>query len=104
MEWIATQQRSKRELGRALGVSEWSLSRWCKQYGKAAAAGGSPPPRRPAGWSLGDSLAAPLVGDAFERGVYAWSAAPDLHHSDRGANRRRQTSAASWTAITHNPA
>lgn len=40
--------------------------------------------RRGAGWSLGDSLAVPLVSDAFERAVYAWSAAPDLHHSDRG--------------------
>jgi transposase-like protein len=40
VEWIDTQQRSKRELSRELGVSEWSLSRWGKQYGKEAAAGG----------------------------------------------------------------
>ena len=41
--------------------------------------------RRVAGWRLGDSLAAPLVGEAFERAVRAWSTAPALHHSDRGA-------------------
>jgi transposase InsO family protein len=40
--------------------------------------------RRVAGWRLGDSLAAPLVGEAFERAVRAWSTAPQLHHSDRG--------------------
>jgi putative transposase len=40
--------------------------------------------RRVAGWSLGDSLALPLVTEAFERAVHAWSAAPKLHHSDRG--------------------
>jgi putative transposase len=40
--------------------------------------------RRVAGWRLGDSLAAPLVTEAFERAVRAWSAAPELHHSDRG--------------------
>jgi putative transposase len=40
--------------------------------------------RRVAGWSLGDSLAVPLVRDAFQRAVRAWSAAPELHHSDRG--------------------
>jgi putative transposase len=40
--------------------------------------------RRVAGWSLGDSLATPLVSEAFERAVRAWSAAPELHHSDRG--------------------
>ena len=38
-----------------------------------------------AGWSLGDSLAVPLVSDAFERAVHAWSATPQLHHSDRGS-------------------
>jgi putative transposase len=37
-----------------------------------------------AGWRLGDSLAAPLVTEAFERAVRAWSAAPELHPSDRG--------------------
>jgi transposase InsO family protein len=31
--------------------------------------------RRVAGWSLGDSLAVPLVTEAFERAVHAWSAA-----------------------------
>jgi putative transposase len=41
--------------------------------------------RRVAGWSLGDSLAVPLVSDAFERAVRAWSTAPELHHSDRGS-------------------
>jgi transposase InsO family protein len=41
--------------------------------------------RRVAGWSLGDSLAVPLVTAAFERAVHAWSAAPGLHHSDRGS-------------------
>jgi len=41
--------------------------------------------RRVAGWSVGDSLAAPLVSEAFERAVRAWSAAPRLHHSDRGS-------------------
>jgi putative transposase len=40
--------------------------------------------RRVAGWSVGDSLAVPLVSDAFARAVHAWSAAPALHHSDRG--------------------
>jgi transposase InsO family protein len=40
--------------------------------------------RRVAGWSLGDSLAVPLVRDAFERAVQAWAVAPALHHSDRG--------------------
>ena len=35
---IQSQQRSLRQLSRELGVSEWSLSRWCKQYGQAAAA------------------------------------------------------------------
>ena len=38
VEWIETQQRSIRDLSRELGVSEWSLSRWCKQYAKGAAA------------------------------------------------------------------
>jgi putative transposase len=41
--------------------------------------------RRVAGWSLGDSLAVPLVSKAFERAVHAWSATPALHHSDRGS-------------------
>ena len=40
--------------------------------------------RRVAGWRLGDSLAVPLVSEAFERAVRAWSTAPGLHHSDRG--------------------
>jgi transposase-like protein len=42
VEWIETQQRSIRDLSRELGVSEWSLSRWCKQYANGAAAGRSP--------------------------------------------------------------
>ena len=42
VEWLQTQQRSVRQLSRELGVSEWSLSRWCKRYTKAAAAGGPP--------------------------------------------------------------
>jgi transposase-like protein len=28
---IQSQQRSLRQLSRELGVSEWSLSRWCQQ-------------------------------------------------------------------------
>ena len=40
--------------------------------------------RRVAGWHLGDSLALPLVAEAFERAVRAWSTAPELHHSDWG--------------------
>jgi putative transposase len=36
------------------------------------------------GWKLSASLAAPLVGEAFERAVKLWSVAPALHHSDRG--------------------
>ena len=35
------------------------------------------------GWKLADSLAAPLVIEAFQRAVRAWSA-PQIHHSDRG--------------------
>lgn len=35
------------------------------------------------GWKLGDSLAAALVLEAFQRAVKAWSA-PEIHHSDRG--------------------
>jgi transposase len=35
---IQSQQRSLRQLSRELGVSEWSLSRWCKQYANPAAA------------------------------------------------------------------
>src|SRR3954452_15934624 len=35
---IQSQQRSLRQLSRELGISEWSLSRWCKQYGDGAAA------------------------------------------------------------------
>jgi transposase InsO family protein len=40
--------------------------------------------RRLVGWKLGDSLAAPLVIDAFQRAVRNWSIAPALHHCDRG--------------------
>jgi putative transposase len=39
--------------------------------------------KRIAGWKLDDSLAAPLVVEAFQRAVSSWSA-PALHHSDRG--------------------
>jgi transposase len=39
---IQTQQRSLRQLSRELGVSEWSLARWCKQYANSAAAAGPP--------------------------------------------------------------
>jgi transposase len=35
---IQTQQRSLRQLSREIGVSEWSLARWCKQYAPPAAA------------------------------------------------------------------
>jgi transposase InsO family protein len=35
------------------------------------------------GWKLAQSLAAPLVAEAFHRAVKAWSA-PRIHHSDRG--------------------
>jgi len=35
------------------------------------------------GWKLAQSLAAPLVAEAFNRAVKAWSA-PRIHHSDRG--------------------
>jgi transposase-like protein len=50
---IQSQQRSLRQLSRELGVSEWSLSRWCKQYANPAAAPRPPPspswrPRSPA--------------------------------------------------------
>jgi putative transposase len=40
--------------------------------------------RRVAGGRGGDWRAVPLVSDAFEGAVYAWSAAPDLRHCDRG--------------------
>jgi transposase len=39
---IQTQQRSLRQLSREIGVSEWSLARWCKQYAQPAAAAGPP--------------------------------------------------------------
>jgi putative transposase len=35
------------------------------------------------GWKLADSLAAPIVLEAFQRAVKAWSV-PEIHHSDRG--------------------
>jgi transposase InsO family protein len=35
------------------------------------------------GWRLADCLAAPLVIEAFQRAVKAWSV-PQMHHSDRG--------------------
>ena len=40
--------------------------------------------RRVAGWKLDNSLAAPLVVEAFERAVHSWTIVPELHHSDRG--------------------
>jgi transposase len=39
---IQTQQRSLRQLSREIGVSEWSLARWCKQHAQPAAAAGPP--------------------------------------------------------------
>jgi transposase InsO family protein len=45
--------------------------------------------RRVAGWNLDDSLAAPLVVEAFQRAVKCWSA-PVLHHSDRGVQYAAQ--------------
>jgi transposase len=48
VELMQTQHRSRRQLSRELGISEWSLSRWCQQYANPAAAaappGGSGPP------------------------------------------------------------
>jgi putative transposase len=35
------------------------------------------------GWQLAPSLATPLVREAFQRAIKAWSA-PRIHHSDRG--------------------
>ena len=35
------------------------------------------------GWKLAQSLTTPLVREAFQRAVRAWSA-PQIHHSDRG--------------------
>jgi transposase InsO family protein len=45
--------------------------------------------KRIAGWKLDDSLAAPLVIEAFQRAVSSWSA-PALHHSDRGVQYAAQ--------------
>jgi transposase InsO family protein len=45
--------------------------------------------KRIAGWKLDDSLAAPLVVEAFQRAVSSWSA-PTLHHSDRGVQYAAQ--------------
>jgi putative transposase len=39
--------------------------------------------KRLVGWKLDNSLATPLVLEAFQRAVKTWSA-PALHHSDRG--------------------
>jgi putative transposase len=46
--------------------------------------------RRLAGWKLDNSLAAPLVVEAFERAVQSWSTVPALHHSDRGVQYAAQ--------------
>jgi transposase-like protein len=35
---IQSQQRSLRQLSREVGISEWSLSRWGKQYGAGGTA------------------------------------------------------------------
>jgi putative transposase len=40
--------------------------------------------KRLAGWKLDNSMAIPLVVEAFEHAVKNWSAVPELHHSDRG--------------------
>lgn len=45
--------------------------------------------KRIAGWKLDDSLATPLVLEAFQRAVSSWSA-PALHHSDRGVQYAAQ--------------
>jgi putative transposase len=45
--------------------------------------------KRIAGWKLDNSLAAPLVVEAFQRAVSSWSA-PALHHSDRGVQYAAQ--------------
>jgi putative transposase len=45
--------------------------------------------KRIAGWKLDDSLATPLVLEAFQRAVSSWSA-PVLHHSDRGVQYAAQ--------------
>jgi transposase-like protein len=42
VDLMQSQQRSRRQLSRELGISEWSLSRWCQQYAHPAAA--APPP------------------------------------------------------------
>ena len=52
--------------------------------------------KRIAGWKLDDSLAAPLVVEAFQRAVSSWSA-PALHHTDRGV----QYASAQYTEILH---
>jgi putative transposase len=46
--------------------------------------------KRLAGWKLDNSLAAPLVVEAFERAVRSWSTLPELHHSDRGVQYAAQ--------------
>jgi putative transposase len=46
--------------------------------------------KRLAGWKLDNSLAAPLVVEAFERAVRSWSTVPALHHSDRGVQYAAQ--------------
>jgi transposase len=51
---IQSQQRSLRQLSRELGVSEWSLARWCKHYGEGAAAGGPPEGGGPPAAAAGD--------------------------------------------------
>jgi len=45
--------------------------------------------RRLAGWDLDDSLATPLVVEAFQRATKRWQA-PRMHHSDRGVQYASQ--------------
>ena len=81
VEWIDTQQRSKRELSRELGVSEWSLSRWCKQYGKEAAAGSN-----------------------CSRSAPSWSATPDGYGSGSPPpSPCKKCFASAWRASTAKP-
>jgi transposase len=54
---IQSQQRSLRQLSREIGVSEWSLSRWCKQYANPAAAAGPPGGGGPPAAAAADPLA-----------------------------------------------
>jgi putative transposase len=74
--------RPKRVWAADLSLSTDPGGRW--EGGAYLAVELDPGSRRVAGWRLGDSLAVPLVTEAFERAVRAWSTAPERHHSDRG--------------------